>query len=338
MHSPRVSVIMPAYNHEAFVQEAIASVLAQSVASLELRIHDDGSTDGTRAQLERAAAQDARIVLTHGPNQGLGPTLGRLARESRGELVAICASDDVWHVDRLAWAIADLADHPEASATFADHQNIDASGAAYDGPLALSHPPAEPQALVARMCRGNCLSLSAAVARRDAVLAAGTIPPDLVQVPDYALWMSLLADGTLHVRPQQGAKHRVHAGSLSHQDPHRAIAETIRCIEAFAGPIMARHVQGPANYDALHGRLAHLSHAVGDHERTARHLSTKIKHSGLDEHESLLFLQSLMHLRHDRAAQEYRDALQADRPHMAPDHQALFDQLSSQIGAVGHAD
>jgi hypothetical protein len=140
------------------------------------------------------------------------------------------------------------------------------------------------------------------------------------------------------VRNNVGVMHRVHDNNLGNKDPHRAIAETIRCIETFAELIITKHRQEDDTFGTLHGRIAKLSFAVGDHERSAKHLSTKIKHAGLDETESLLFLQCLMHLRHDVAAKEYADTLACERDAMEPDHQALFDKLSSTIAAQPHAN
>lgn len=331
MISPRISVIMPAYNHEAFIEEAIASVLAQSVQDFELLIHDDGSTDNTLQLAEKAARKDARITVSTGSHMGLAGVLNKMVRDARGEFLAICASDDKLHRDRLAWGLGDLSAHADVAVTFTDIQCIDAEGKAYTGDQGLNHPPLEDDALVSRMLLGNCLSLSTAMGRRDAILAEGMIPTDLLQAPDYALWMSLLTSHRLHVRNNVGAMHRVHDHNLGTQEPHRAIAETIRCIETFAELIIAKHKQADDTFGTLHGRIAKLSFAVGDHQRSAKHLSTKIKHAGLDETESLLFLQCLVHLRHDRAAQEYADALATERDSMEPEHQALFDKLSHTI-------
>ncbi len=331
MISPRISVIMPAYNHEGFIEEAIASVLAQSVQDFELLIHDDGSTDQTLQLAQKAAEKDARITVTTAENVGLAGVLNKLVRDAKGEFLAICASDDVLHRDRLAWGVADLAAHPKVAAVFTDIDCIDAQGKPYTGNQGLNHPPVEAEQLVSRMLLGNCLSLSSAMGRRDAILAEGLIPTDIMQAPDYALWMSLLTSASLYVRANVGAMHRVHDHNLGNQDASRAIAETIRCIETFAELIISKHQQDEETYGALHGRIAKLSFAVGDHERSAKHLSTKIKHAGLDETESLLFLQCLMHLRHDRAAKEYADTLAGERDAMEPAHQALFDTLSQTI-------
>jgi glycosyltransferase involved in cell wall biosynthesis len=338
MISPRISVIMPAYNHEGFIEEAIASVLAQSIGDFELLIHDDGSTDNTLSLAQKAAENDARITVSTGANMGLAGVLNKMVRDAKGEFLAICAADDVLHRDRLAWGLADLDAHPEVSVAFTDITCIDQDGKPYTGNQGLSHPPLEPKELVGRMLLGNCLSLSTAMGRRDAILAEGMIPTDLLQAPDYALWMSLLTSSSLYVRPGMGAKHRVHDHNLGNADPHRAIAETIRCIETFAELIINHHKQQQDTFGALHGRIAKLSFAVGDHERSAKHLSTKIKHNGLDETESLLFLQCLMHLRHDLADKEYAETLASERNDMAPDHQALFDQLSQTISQEYRAD
>lgn len=338
MISPRISVIMPAYNHEAFIEEAIASVLAQSVQDFELLIHDDGSTDNTLQLAEKASRKDARITVSTGAHMGLAGVFNKLVRDARGEFLAICASDDKLHRDRLAWGLGDLSSHGDVAVSFTDIQCIDADGKPYTGDQGLNHPPLHNDELVGRMLLGNCLSLSTAMGRRDAILAEGMIPSDLLQAPDYALWMSLLTSHKLHVRNNVGAMHRVHGGNLGLQEPHRAIAETIRIIETYAELIIAKHRQDEETFGTLHGRIAKLSFAMGDHERSAKHLSTKIKHAGLDETESLLFLQCLMHLRHDRAAQEYANALAPERDSMEPDHQALFDKLSQVISEQPQAN
>src|SRR5262245_3452772 len=92
----RVSVLLPSYNHEAFIGEAVASVLEQTLSDLELIIVDDGSTDGSWAAIERF--DDARIVRHRQENRGAHAALNKASelasRES--ELVAILNSDDVW--------------------------------------------------------------------------------------------------------------------------------------------------------------------------------------------------------------------------------------------------
>ena len=73
--SPKVSVVIPAYNHERFIQAAVDSVLAQTHANLELIVVDDGSTDRTGAIVQ--AVRDPRLSYYHQENQDAYNTINR---------------------------------------------------------------------------------------------------------------------------------------------------------------------------------------------------------------------------------------------------------------------
>jgi glycosyltransferase involved in cell wall biosynthesis len=99
--SPRVSVVMPAYNAQRTIGAAISSVLLQSYGEWELIVVDDGSTDAT-AKVAEALGASIRIV--RGENQGVAAARNRGIAESRGELIAFCDADDFWfdqHLDAL---------------------------------------------------------------------------------------------------------------------------------------------------------------------------------------------------------------------------------------------
>lgn len=99
---PVVSVIMPAYNAERFLEEAVRSVMAQTLTDWELLILDDCSTDGTAALAERLAAEDHRItVLRNEQNMGVARTRNRGFDLCRGSYVALIDSDDVWLPEKL---------------------------------------------------------------------------------------------------------------------------------------------------------------------------------------------------------------------------------------------
>lgn len=103
--TPLISVVMPAYNHHAYVGEAVASVLAQSHRHLELIVIDDGSTDGTGFVL--SDFDDPRMQVVHQRNAGSHAALNRGIRLARGEYVAILNSDDRFHPDRLVRLLAE---------------------------------------------------------------------------------------------------------------------------------------------------------------------------------------------------------------------------------------
>lgn len=99
---PTVSVIIPTYNHEAFVGEALRSVLEQSCRDFELIVIDDGSTDGTAAVVEntlRNAPRPWRLVRQ--ANQGAHHAINSGLQLARGEFLTILNSDDFYHPERL---------------------------------------------------------------------------------------------------------------------------------------------------------------------------------------------------------------------------------------------
>lgn len=98
---PRVSVVIPAYNAERYVGEAIQSVRRQSVRDIEIIVIDDGSTDGTLAQIEAHAEVDSRIRVVSRPNRGIvaTPNEGILLAES--PWVAMLDADDLADMCRL---------------------------------------------------------------------------------------------------------------------------------------------------------------------------------------------------------------------------------------------
>ena len=92
---PLLSVVVPVYNTEQFLEQALESVLNQSHTNLEVVIVDDGSTDGSRAIAEKVAARDPRCKVVTQPNAGLGAARNTGARNATGELLAFVDSDDL---------------------------------------------------------------------------------------------------------------------------------------------------------------------------------------------------------------------------------------------------
>src|SRR5690242_16501550 len=126
--TPSVSVVMPSYNHAAYVSEAIRSVLNQSHGDLEIVITDDGSRDGTPEAIRRI--DDARISLeVFDRNRGAAAAINASIRRSRGEFICYLASDDCFLPDKLETEIKFLRTNPEVAAVFAMPRFIDQHGA-----------------------------------------------------------------------------------------------------------------------------------------------------------------------------------------------------------------
>lgn len=98
MTGPLISVLMPAYNHERYVEAAIRSVMEQDFPRIELLVVDDGSMDGTWGVLQRLRGECERrferVEMATQANQGTCGTMNRLCRAAKGDFVLVLASDD----------------------------------------------------------------------------------------------------------------------------------------------------------------------------------------------------------------------------------------------------
>ncbi|WP_202927908.1 glycosyltransferase family 2 protein [Cyclobacterium roseum] len=112
MKNPILSVIMPVYNGEKYLQEAINSVLSQSFTDFELIAIDDGSSDGSKKILN--SQSDPRIqVLSNGTNKGISFTRNKGLQMANGEFLAWMDCDDLIAPDRFEKQLAFFNTHPQ---------------------------------------------------------------------------------------------------------------------------------------------------------------------------------------------------------------------------------
>ena len=111
---PRVSVVIPAYNAERVLEEAVRSILVQSYTDFELLVLDDCSSDGTLALARALAAEDHRIrVVANDTNLGIAGNRNAGVQLARGELIAWQDADDISLPHRLEHQVDFLDQHPE---------------------------------------------------------------------------------------------------------------------------------------------------------------------------------------------------------------------------------
>lgn len=191
---PRVSVVMPVHNGMPYVEETIASILAQTMTDFEFVIGDNGSTDGTAEALERWARRDSRIrLLRREGKSGLAGGGNWVVGESRAPLVAIAHADDLSHPDRLRRQ-ADLLDsEPELDLVGTLWNGIDRDGRQVRPPDSW------------RLVRGSPFapfSHSSAMFRRAAFDRAGGYRPEAEYWEDLDLYYRIAALGRVGVIPE----------------------------------------------------------------------------------------------------------------------------------------
>lgn len=107
---PTVSVLIPAYNAEQYLAQAVDSALKQTYGDSEIIVVNDGSTDRTG---EIAMAYGSEIVYVEHENRGLGRARNSALEASSGEFISLLDSDDYWPPDRLEKMVAFLRSNPE---------------------------------------------------------------------------------------------------------------------------------------------------------------------------------------------------------------------------------
>lgn len=108
IYTPLVSVIIPAYNHELYIEEALQSVINQTYKNIELIVINDGSTDGTAEIIEKFIKinQDKNIRFVNKQNEGVCKTMNMGLAMSMGDYIALLASDDKWIENKIELQIA----------------------------------------------------------------------------------------------------------------------------------------------------------------------------------------------------------------------------------------
>jgi glycosyltransferase involved in cell wall biosynthesis len=118
---PLVSVVIPVFNGERFLREAVESVLAQKYSPLEIIMVDDGSTDGT-ADVARSLPETVRYL--HQTNQGPAAARNRGIEHAQGSLIAFADADDLWPEDKLALQLPYLMRDPAAEIVMGRIQQV----------------------------------------------------------------------------------------------------------------------------------------------------------------------------------------------------------------------
>ncbi|THK43290.1 glycosyltransferase family 2 protein [Methylophaga sp. SB9B] len=125
---PLLSVILPVYNGEKYLVEAIESVLLQTYTNFELIIINDASTDGSLKILESYLQRDSRIHVISRENRGLPATLNEAVENSQGKYIVRMDQDDICHPDRFLIQMEFLLNHSDVVAVGSAAIYIDQDG------------------------------------------------------------------------------------------------------------------------------------------------------------------------------------------------------------------
>ena len=186
--SELVSIIMPAYNAEKTLPQAVASVLEQTYQNFELIIIDDCSTDATVDLAQRFCQQDSRIrLLENGHNRGASSTRHRGVDQAQGCWIAFLDSDDAWAPDKLEKQMA-LQASTGADLVFTGSAFMDSEGSVKDWTL---HVP--PTISYRQLLKQNLISNSSVLVRKEEYLKCECLCDGLHE--DFVCWLRMLRSG-----------------------------------------------------------------------------------------------------------------------------------------------
>lgn len=222
---PLVSVVIPAYNAGAFIEEALHSVLDQDYPSLDVIVVDDGSADDTA---ERLATFTARVQCLRQSNSGGYPGVPRNTgiQYCRGEFICFLDADDVMCPGRIRRQIDFLLEHPQVGAVFTDYRNFSADGMAgqshFETCVKLHRRLGSRASIVLTSEEATALLLqenfgipSAMMIRRDVLGVVPGFSSELQASEDFHFFFRAARRFSIGIIAEIGAHRRLHEGNVT---------------------------------------------------------------------------------------------------------------------------
>jgi glycosyltransferase involved in cell wall biosynthesis len=213
---PKVSVIMPCFNHARFLQESVQGIIRQTSSDWELIIVDDCSTDYSWEIMSGLARKDSRItVIRHERNLGASRSRNDGMRAAMGEFLGFCDSDDVWEADKLAVQVRMLEENKECDVTYCDAIFIDEGGRPtgnrFSGEFPV--PGTGGGQLFYELVSRNFINMQTVLMRRDCVTESGYFDEGIKWVEDWWYWLTVSRAHRFIYSKEPLAKYRVHGKS-----------------------------------------------------------------------------------------------------------------------------
>lgn len=208
--NPQLSVIIPTYNRQHCIGQAIDSVLHQTYGDYELIVVDDASSDGTADWIAANYGQIKLVRLSQ--NRGASAARNQGIAIAKGEYIAFLDSDDRWEPDFLSTQIHSLRSNPDAVLAYCNYSQIFPDGTHLDHNLKpwRIYPDLTHHLLMESLIH----SMSLVTVRREALLKAGPLNETMKISEDRELYLRLLYLGNIIHIPHNLVKKNTHSGNL----------------------------------------------------------------------------------------------------------------------------
>lgn len=265
---PKVSVIIPAYNCQAYVAQAIQSVLNQSHRDFEIIVIDDGSSDNT---LQALAPYADRIQLIRQHNSGVAVARNAGLRAAKGDLLAFLDADDWWEPERISTQLAALQLFPSAGLVFSDFAVVEQNGAlrmprgirwkygsmgeekdsAWEKIFSDADTITSPGAINAlayhghilrRLFQGNFINTCSVLLKRAVLEQIGEFDPNLKTEEDYEYWLRVTHQWSAIYVDYPLVTFRLSPGQLTRTDNAERVAKNIFTVIQRTSAAMSAHL------------------------------------------------------------------------------------------------
>ena len=234
MNAPLVSAIVPTYNAERFLAQALDSALAQTFRDFEVVVVNDGSTDASAAIAGAYAARHPGMVrVIHQPNQGLCHARNTALASARGKYFALLDADDVWLPHHLADSVALLERRPDVALAHADIERIDVQGKSL-GRSARYWDRMLLEPFSALYLRREHVCCPTVVFRREIVERVGNFDPQFNRLgcEDRDLWLRIASVARIAFLDDVHALYRLHGANMS-TNFEKMLQARIRLVDKF---------------------------------------------------------------------------------------------------------
>jgi glycosyltransferase involved in cell wall biosynthesis len=194
---PRISIILASYNHEAYIERTLVSVISQTHCNWELLITDDGSSDATPSIIKKYAENDPRIKAHYfQENKGACVAIANCYSRCQSEFLSMINSDDTWQPEKLERQIHHLQQHPEIGAVFSRVNVIDGNDERINHHFSKMFNQPKNRSRLEWLnhffYEGNCLCHPSLLIRKSCYTTSGGIyKKELAALPDFDMWVRL---------------------------------------------------------------------------------------------------------------------------------------------------
>jgi glycosyltransferase involved in cell wall biosynthesis len=222
MNNPLVSVILPTFNRETYILEAINSVLDQTLLNFELIIVDDGSTDSTCSILKKI--EDERVICIYQDNRGRSAARNNAIRHCRGKYIAFLDSDDLYLPDKLLTQARFLDLNPSIGMVYTDAACINEAGKPIYNFIYKASVSGMIYADIAFFLPVT-ITLPSVMMRREVLEVSGYFDEYMERFEDTDLWRRVAKKFQIAAMPTVTVKVRTHSdNTLSSQNPKAIIS------------------------------------------------------------------------------------------------------------------